>query len=330
MHGKEIRRLATETLAKSEFRHLRVGGSRMETGRMTTGQRFERAVEIMHRLRAPGGCPWDREQTFDSIKKYTVEETYEVLEAIENRDWKELPGELGDLLLQVLFYAEMAEEQGHFSIDTVLETLSDKLVRRHPHVFGDVEAETSREVLKNWEAIKTLERAEKAAESTEKPGGDLPKPLLASVSSAMPALLEGLKLSNKAAHVGFDWPAIDGLFDKLEEEAGELKHEVEKIPPPGPQPLGRGVAGARGSSVPPELQERLQDEVGDLLFTVVNLARYLEVDPESALRQTNRKFRRRFGQVERSLAENGKVLEDASLEEMEKHWQESKTAERDH
>ncbi len=300
----------------------------METGKMTTGQRFERAVEIMHRLRAPGGCPWDREQTFDSIKKYTVEETYEVLEAIENRDWKELPGELGDLLLQVLFYAEIAEEQGHFSINDVLETLSEKLVRRHPHVFGDVEAETSSEVLKNWEAIKTLERAQKAAESTEKPEDAGPKPLLASVSSAMPALLEGLKLSNKAAHVGFDWPAIDSLFDKLEEEAGELKHEVNKIPPPGPQPLGRGVAGARESSVPPELQERLQDEVGDLLFTVVNLARYLEVDPESALRQTNRKFRRRFGQVEQSLREKGKTLEDASLEEMEKHWQASKATER--
>src|SRR6202158_4598787 len=192
---------------------------------MKTGERFERAVEIMHRLRAPGGCPWDREQTFDSITKYTVEETYEVLEAIEQRDWKELPGELGDLLLQVLFYAEMAGEAGHFSIDTVLETLSDKLVRRHPHVFGEVEAATSREVLKNWEAIKTKERAQKAA-SSGKPGAvqaeETGKPLLASVSTAMPALLEGLKLSNKAAHVGFDWPSIDGIFEKLEEEAGEL------------------------------------------------------------------------------------------------------------
>jgi nucleoside triphosphate diphosphatase len=205
---------------------------------MTTGQRFERAVEIMHRLRAPGGCPWDREQTFDSITKYTVEETYEVLEAIENRDWAELPGELGDLLLQVLFYSEMAGEDGRFSIDNVLETLSDKLVRRHPHVFGDVEAATSHEVLKNWESIKTLERAQKAGkqEATE------PKPLLASVSSAMPALLEGMKLSKKAAHVGFDWPSIDGLFDKLHEEAGELRSEVDRIPAPGPQPVGRGVA----------------------------------------------------------------------------------------
>jgi nucleoside triphosphate diphosphatase len=286
---------------------------------MTTGQRFERSVEIMHRLRAPGGCPWDREQTFDSIKKYTVEETYEVLEAIENRDWEELPSELGDLLLQVLFYAEMAEEEGYFSIDRVLDTLSDKLVRRHPHVFGDVEAETSKEVLKNWEAIKTQERAEKGT------SGDAgPKPLLASVSSAMPALLEGLKLSKKAARVGFDWPSIGGLFDKLHEEAEELRREVEQIPAPGPQPAGRG---AREAAVPPELQERLQDEVGDLLFTVVNLARYLEVDPEAALRHTNRKFRRRFGHVELRMRASGKELEEASLDEMERHWQDAKGTE---
>ncbi|MGA3126358.1 MAG: nucleoside triphosphate pyrophosphohydrolase [Candidatus Korobacteraceae bacterium] len=301
---------------------------------MTTGQRFERAVEIMHRLRAPGGCPWDREQTFDSIKKYTVEETYEVLEAIENRDWEELPGELGDLLLQVLFYAEMADEQGHFSIDSVLETLSDKLVRRHPHVFGDVEAATSGEVLKNWEAIKRRERADKAGSGQGLGDGpsDGPtvadaRPLLETVSTAMPALLEGLKLSNKAAHVGFDWPSIEGIFEKLHEEASELRQEVERIPAPGPQPVGGGVAGARGSSVPEELQTRLQDEVGDLLFTVVNLARYLEVDPESALRRTNRKFRRRFGHVERRMREAGKRLEDVSLEEMEKHWQDAKKCE---
>ena len=261
---------------------------------MTTGERFERAVEIMHRLRAPGGCPWDREQTLDTITKYTVEETYEVLEAIAERDWAELTGELGDLLLQVLFYAEMAGEDGHFSIDTVLETLSEKLVRRHPHVFGEVEAATAGEVLKNWEAIKKQERAQKAAAA--EPGADVLEaaaqpPLLASVGTRMPALLEGLKLSNKAAHVGFDWPSIDGIFDKLSEEVGELRREVDRIPPPGPQPVGRGVAGARGSSVSAELQERLQDEVGDLLFTVVNLARYLEVDPELALRSTNRKFR---------------------------------------
>jgi MazG family protein len=295
---------------------------------MTTGERFERAVEIMHRLRAPGGCPWDREQTFDSITKYTVEETYEVLEAIAERDWEELPGELGDLLLQVLFYAEMAGEQGHFSIDEVLETLSEKLVRRHPHVFGEVEAATSEAVLKNWEVIKKRERAQKAADSG-KAGVETaePKPLLDAVPTAMPALLEGLKLSNKAAHVGFDWPHIDGIFEKLDEEAGELRREVERIPAPGPQPVGRGVSGARGSAVGAELQGRLQDEVGDLMFTVVNLARYLEVDPELALRRTNLKFRRRFGQVERRVREAGKEMGKVPLEEMERHWQDAKRSE---
>jgi len=288
----------------------------------TTGERFERAVQIMHRLRAPGGCPWDREQTFDTIKQYTLEETYEVIEAIEQRDWPELAGELGDLLLQVLFYAEMAAEDRRFSIDDVLDTLSDKLVRRHPHVFGEVQAETSSEVLRNWEAIKEQEKRSRAAAEPDAK----PKSLLAGVSSAMPALMEGLKLSNKAAHVGFDWPSIDGIFEKLEEETAELRREVAQIPPPGPVPVGRGVAGARGSSVPEDLQHRLQDEVGDLLFVVVNLARYLNVDPESALRSTNRKFRRRFEHVEERLRAEGKTLQQSNIDEMEQYWQESKTA----
>ena len=283
---------------------------------MTTGERFERAVAIMHKLRAPGGCPWDREQTFDTIKQYTLEETYEVIEAIDNRDWPELTGELGDLLLQVLFYAEMAQEDGTFNIDDVLDTLSNKLVRRHPHVFGDVEANTSGEVLKNWEAIKQQEKAKHAGLKNES--------ILASVSSAMPALLEGTKLSNKAAHVGFDWPEISGLFEKLDEEVKELQEEVHKIPPPGPVPVGRGIAGSRGTVVPEELQQHLNDEVGDLLFVVVNLARYLNVDPESALRSTNQKFRKRFGYVEEQLKAAGKKFEDSNIDEMERHWQEAK------
>lgn len=279
----------------------------------------------MHRLRAPGGCPWDREQTFDTIKQYTLEETYEVIEAIENRDWNELPGELGDLLLQVLFYAEMAQEDGKFSIDDVLDRLSDKLVRRHPHVFGDVEAETAGQVLRNWEAIKDQERAEKQGADAKEQS---PESLLDKVSTAMPALMEGLKLSNKAANVGFDWPDIDGLFDKVKEEVSELREEVERIPPPGPVPVGRGIAGARGSTVPEELQSRLHDEIGDLLFVVVNLARYLNVDPESALRGTNRKFRRRFAHVERRLTEQSKTFDQSNIDEMEQYWQESKSNEK--
>ncbi len=291
-----------------------------------TGERFERAVAIMARLRAPGGCPWDREQTFDTIKQYTLEETYEVLEAIENRDWDELTGELGDLLLQVLFYAEMAKEDGHFSVDDVLDRLSTKLVRRHPHVFGEVKAETSAQVLRNWEAIKQQERQQR--EPVRQAEEEKPKSILDGVSSAMPALLEGLKLSNKAAHVGFDWPNIEALFDKLKEELEELRHEVNQIPPPGPVPIGRGIAGARGQLLPEELKARLEDEVGDLLFVLVNVARYLNVDPESSLRKTNRKFRRRFGYIEEALRKAGKTPEDASLDEMEAHWQTSKDHEK--
>src|SRR5947208_10716234 len=175
----------------------------------TTGDRFERAVGIMARLRAPGGCPWDREQTFDTIKPYTLEETYEVLEAIDNRDWAELPGELGDLLLQVLFYSQMAGEGSHFSIDDVLDRLSNKLVDRHPHVFGDVTAETSAEVLRNWETIKAEEKKKRLQAGGGKSAKEQkPESVLAGVSSAMPALLEAHKLSSRAAHVGFDWPGI--------------------------------------------------------------------------------------------------------------------------
>src|SRR6267143_6051951 len=213
----------------------------------TTGERFERAVAIMERLRAPGGCPWDREQTFDSIKPYTLEETNEVLEAIDNRDWAELTGELGDLLLQVLFYSEMAKEQGSFSIDDVLDRLSTKLVDRHPHVFGDVKADTSAEVLRNWEALKAEERKKKSGATGDNVPHDrvtksAPKAhddrhsVLAGVSSAMPSLLEAYKLSSRAAQAGFDWPNIDGLCDKLNEETEELRQQLGEYPAPGPRP----------------------------------------------------------------------------------------------
>ena len=204
-------------------------------------------VAIMKRLRAPGGCPWDREQTFDSIKPYTLEETYEVLEAIDNRDWPELAGELGDLLLQVLFYAEMAEEGALFSIDEVIDRLSTKLVNRHPHVFGDVKADTADQVKRNWEALKADERRKRenggeAADENAAP--EKAASILAGVSSAMPALLEAHKLSSRAAGAGFDWPNVEGLFDKLQEETVELREHLEEYPEPGPRPHGRGVAGS--------------------------------------------------------------------------------------
>ena len=297
----------------------------------TTGERFERAVGIMERLRAPGGCPWDREQTFDSIKPYTLEETYEVLEAIDNRDWPELAGELGDLLLQVLFYAEMANEQGSFSIDDVLDRLSNKLVDRHPHVFGDVKADTSADVKRNWEALKTEERKKRArAEDAqgEKPAGKEKHSLLAGVTSAMPSILEAHKLSSRAAQAGFDWPNIDGLFDKLREESDELREQLAKFPAPGPRPQNRGMASSGRTVLPAELQEKLEEEVGDLFFVLVNVARYLSVDPESALRKTNRKFKRRFQWMEGQLEAVGKSVEQSSMDELEALWQRAKQAQR--
>jgi MazG family protein len=301
-----------------------------------TGERFERAVSIMERLRAPGGCPWDREQTFDSIKPYTLEETYEVLEAIDNRDWHELTGELGDLLLQVLFYSEMAKEQGTFSIDDVLDRLSTKLVDRHPHVFGDVKADTSAEVKRNWEALKVEEkkkRLKSAGGNTSETGtegaspSNHPNSVLAGVSSAMPSLLEAFKLSSRAAQAGFDWPDVEGLFDKLHEETVELREHLKDFPEPGPRPQGRGVAGSGRQNVPEELQARLEEEVGDLFFVIVNIARYLSLDPESALRKTNRKFRRRFQWMEARLHETGRSADQAPTEELESLWQQAKRQE---
>jgi ATP diphosphatase len=271
-----------------------------------TGERFERAVSIMARLRGPGGCPWDREQTFDSIKPYTVEETYEVLEAIDNRDWDELPAELGDLLLQVLFYSQMANEQDKFSIDDVLDRLSEKLVSRHPHVFGDVKAETSSDVLRNWEAIKRKEKEQQGSPNQQS------QSVLAGVSSAMPALLEAHELSSLASKVGFDWPNTNGLFEKLDEEVQELQQELKHVPE------------SKSKAVPSNIEE----EVGDLFFVLVNLARHLDVDPESALKKTNRKFRRRFQWMEHQLNLSGRSPKDASMEELESLWQQAKESER--
>jgi MazG family protein len=300
----------------------------------TTGERFERAVAIMERLRAPGGCPWDREQTFDSIKPYTLEETYEVFEAIDNRDWSELAGELGDLLLQVLFYAEMANEQSSFSIDDVLDRLSRKLIDRHPHVFGDVKADTSEDVKRNWEALKAEERKKRNADSDNASAvkSDAEKnrkqSILAGISSAMPSMLEASKLSSRAAQIGFDWPNVEGIFDKLQEEAGELRDHLKEFPVPGPRPQNRGVASSGRIVISEELQSRLEEEVGDLFFTLVNLARYLSVDPESALRKTNRKFKRRFQWMEERLAESGRSVDQAPMEELESLWQRAKEQER--
>jgi uncharacterized protein YabN with tetrapyrrole methylase and pyrophosphatase domain len=323
----------------------------------TTGERFERAVQIMARLREPGGCPWDREQTFDTIKPYTLEETYEVLEAIDNRDWPELTGELGDLLLQVLFYSQMAREEGHFSVDDVLDRLADKLIDRHPHVFADVKADTPAEVLRNWEALKAEEKKKRLAVSRdgkldsaqavvtrpldktqgarhparEETGhSDDARSVLAGVSSKMPALMEAYKLSSRAAHVGFDWPEVEGLFEKLAEETAELRTELSRdgMKAVSVAPPGTGIAGSGKPQVPAAMRERLEDEVGDLFFVLVNIARYLSLDPESALRKTNRKFKRRFQWIEEQLRTSGRAPQQASMDELESLWQEAKRQEK--
>jgi ATP diphosphatase len=251
------------------------------------------AIEIMARLRGPGGCPWDREQTFDSIKRHTLEETYEVFDAIDRRAWPELKDELGDLLLQVLFYAQMAAEAGYFTLQDVAANLNAKLIRRHPHIFGEVTAENAEDVNRNWEAIK---RQEKAAR------GEAPTGLLADVPRHVPAMIEATKLGAQAAKVGFDWPEVDGLFDKLEEEIGELKAELK----PGEQ-----------------ASEKAFDELGDLLFTTMHLARRLGFEPEFALRAANAKFRGRFNAME-SAAGGAEALQQASDAELDVMWRAAK------
>lgn len=258
------------------------------------------AAAIMARLRGPDGCPWDREQTFDSIKKHTLEETYEVFDAIERRDWNDLRDELGDLLLQVLFYAQVADEAGHFALKDVADSLSAKLVRRHPHIFGEEVAADSGAVLRNWELIKREEKRSKITESMS---------MLDDVPRSMPATMEAAKLGSKAAKVGFDWPDASGLFAKMDEELGELMVEVE------------------GRSSEADNQDKVEAEFGDLLFTAMNLARHLRVDPESALRRTNAKFRARFGAMERA-AGGVAAFEALSLGEKEELWGNAKAAER--
>ncbi len=266
-----------------------------------TGEKFERLVEIMAKLRGPDGCPWDKQQDFNSLKPMLVEEVYEVLEAIDNNDFEGLSEELGDLLLHVVFHARMAKESGKFDIDTVIEKICEKLVRRHPHVFGDQTASTPEEVIKNWEAIKAQEKAEKLKSRSPDE-----RSLLEGIPSKLPAIQEAHQISSRAARAGFDWPDIEGIFDKLQEEVRELREVISA-----------GNDHAR--------RERLEDEVGDMLFVIVNIARYLKIDSESALKRANRKFKARFQHIEGELAKQGKTLEETSFPEMEALWQKAKS-----
>ncbi|HEY5598272.1 MAG TPA: nucleoside triphosphate pyrophosphohydrolase [Kiloniellales bacterium] len=261
-----------------------------------------RLLDIMARLRNPqGGCPWDLEQTFRSIAPYTIEEAYEVADAIEHGDMEGLKHELGDLLLQVVFHARMAEEDGQFDFAAVADAIADKMVRRHPHVFADATVESAAAQSRSWEAHKAAERAAKAA------GRAAPASVLDGVTAGLPALSRAMTLQRRAASIGFDWPAVEPVLAKIDEETAELRREI-----------------AAGSG-----RDRLEDELGDLLFAVANLARHLDVDAEGALRRANAKFERRFRRVETNLAAKGRQPGDAPLDEMEAAWQDVKAAEPD-
>jgi MazG family protein len=269
----------------------------------TPGSSFERLVEIMRRLRAPDGCPWDREQTPASLRPFVLEETYEVLEAIEHGTPEDLCEELGDFVFEAVFLARIHEEAGHFSIADVVDGIADKLVRRHPHVFERADGEdamTSGQVVERWEALKARERAMAGKKAPEKQ----PKTTLSGVPKTLPSLLRAYELSSRAAAVGFDWAQASDVLDKIDEEVAELRHEVE--------------SGATGDL------SRAEDEMGDLLFSIANLSRKLGVEPEAALRRASDKFSARFGQMEGALAARGVSLPDASLEEMEAEWQKAK------
>lgn len=265
---------------------------------------FKDLIELMQKLRSPTGCPWDREQTYATLAPMLLEEAYEAFEAVEEaREGRpvELRNELGDLLFQIIFYAQVAKEQDHFSIGDVTSAIHAKMIRRHPHVFSDTSAEDTATVLRNWEAMKQDER--RAAGKSERE-----ESLLDGVSSKAPALMEAHQLSTKAARVGFDWEKLEDIFRKLDEEVGEL----------------RGAIQTHASSSDEADHTRVREELGDLLFAVTNIARHLKVEPEAALKLTNRKFRSRFGYIEKNLRERDQAFADTTLAEMEALWQEAK------
>lgn len=268
----------------------------------------------MARLRGEGGCPWDREQTYETIKNYLIEETYEVVESIEEKDFNHLAEELGDVLLQIVFLSQIAEEKGHFDIDKVIDSISSKMIRRHPHVFGDKKVSSSDEVLQNWEGMKQTERLEKphSGDSTERQRPSI----LDGVTTRAPAVIEASQLSQRAARVGFDWSSPEDILAKLQEEIEEL----------------RRAAGSSKETETPRLDEEINqgniaDEIGDIIFVAVNLARHFKIDPESALKRTNNKFRNRFRYIESMLARSNKTFQEVGLEELERYWQEAKSQE---
>jgi MazG family protein len=281
---------------------------------------FNDLVALMARLRSPDGCPWDREQTYATLAPMLLEEAYEAFEAVEEaREGRpeELRGELGDLLFQIVFYAQVAAERGEFTIDDVVEAIHAKMVRRHPHVFAGESAADSAEVLRNWEAIK----AEEKRVSGRSDAATKDSSLLDGVSAKAPALMEAHQLTTKAARVGFDWQNVEQIFDKLHEEVDELKAAIEES-------NAGGGDGASDVEAVEARHERVREELGDLLFVVTNIARHLRVEPEAALKLTNRKFRRRFRHIERGLEARGQSPDNATLDEMESLWLEAKSSDK--
>jgi len=270
---------------------------------LTPGEWFEKLVAVQARLRAPKGCPWDREQTHQSLRTYLLEEAYEVLEALDTGDDAKLAEEMGDLLLQIVFHSQIAQEQGRFTVAEVIRGIHDKMIRRHPHVFGDARAGNSAEVLRNWEQIKAEERRTSKEHGKRDRQGQ-PASLLDGVSRALPATLEGFQLTRKASRIGFDWDDSAGVIAKIEEERAELETALK----------GGG-------------QQKIEEEMGDLLFAAVNLARFLHVDPEIALKKANAKFSRRFRAMEARARESGREFKNLSREEMEALWDATKDAE---
>jgi len=251
-------------------------------------EKFQKLVEIIEKLRSEKGCPWDRVQTHDTLKRYLLEETYELIEAIEKKDYKAIKEELGDLLLQIVLHSQIAKEDGKFNIDDVIEKICKKMISRHPHVFGEAYFETPEEVINQWDERKRQE-------------GKLSCSILEGIPIALPSLLRAYKIQSRVSKVGFDWDSVQGIFSKIEEEIKELKNAIK--------------SGDK---------EKMEEEIGDLLFSVVNLARFLKIDPEGALRKTNRKFEERFKKLEKLAQQKGKSLKDMSLSEMDSLWDEIK------
>jgi tetrapyrrole methylase family protein/MazG family protein len=304
----EIAEKAMPTRRKHTKKTSKPRGNRktVKQKQLTPGEWFEKLVGVQARLRAPNGCPWDREQTHQSLRTYLIEEAYEVLEALESGNDDKFVEEMGDLLLQIVFHSQIAGEEGRFTVAEVIREIHDKMIRRHPHVFGKTRAKDSAEVLRNWEQIKAEERRASGKKSDSNGGGKARKEtsLLDGVSHALPATLEGFQLTRKASRIGFDWDDAGGIFEKMQEESEELKRALRE-----------------------QDQPKIEEELGDLLFAAVNLSRFLKIDPEIALKKANAKFSRRFRAMEGLARKNGREFKDLPREEMEAFWTAAKKSE---